>query len=193
MQCRLPNVYAIRAGCNSIFFGKSIQRKASENRRPFFIPYFFIIFELLLAINQDQNFMKKLLLCLLLGANLSAYSQFYLATVTEFTYPAASTNLAARSEHSSAYSYSNLIGLKIDNQGNFLIPAPTQVEYSMVADQLNEISPTLSIALSGSNIQSSGLFMAFAHLSSGGYSMSIKATDWVDAHFRPTDMEDGRI
>jgi len=82
-----------------------------------------------------------------------------------------------------------LLGIKIDNLGNFLVPVPNQVDYSLVPQQLDDASPQLSLALSGSNTHSSGLFIAFTQSLATGYSMGIKSTSWSDAHFRPSPVE----
>ena len=54
--------------------------------------------------------MKKLILPFLLLSGNLGFSQFYQASVAEFTHPLPATNLASRAEHASAYSYSNLGG-----------------------------------------------------------------------------------
>jgi len=90
----------------------------------------------------------------------------------------------------------SLIGLKMNNAGNFLEPAISDVRYSLAPFLLGRVSGTLSIALSGNNVNSSGLFMAFVQLFMSTtppmdyYTMGIKVTPWSDNHFRPSGIEE---
>lgn len=93
----------------------------------------------------------------------------------------------------------SLLGLKMDNAGNFLAPAPGDMRYSFVPRMPLDVSGTISIALSGNNINSPGLFMAFVQLfmypeePADYYTMGIKVSPWSDAHFRPLDIEEQEL